>query len=285
MLAVIVVGTAGSVGATRFLKPEYKATATIYIEPPPDDAGPIRAAELLRSFGWLELLTTGVVLDSVAITQRLYLTPAKREGLAGLRGLRPRREVRDRQLQLEGGRVRARPGRWTRSGRASVDSGRGGGLHRAEGRASSGRRQPASLLGRAGASRSASSRRARPARSSLASFSTQLNNPQQANFIRLSLVGPNAAQDRGDPERRDDAVRGGGRGPEAPQAGHPHRDARRAGQVRRGAAARGRDQAGELPGRARSRCPPRTCRWRPGCSPPSRRCSRTTSTRRSRWRS
>ena len=28
------------------------------------------------SFGWLELLTTGVVLDSVAITQRLYLTPA-----------------------------------------------------------------------------------------------------------------------------------------------------------------------------------------------------------------
>ena len=63
-------------GATRFLKPEYKATATIYIESPPDEAGPIRAAELLRSIGWLDLLTTGVVLDSVAMSQRLYLTPA-----------------------------------------------------------------------------------------------------------------------------------------------------------------------------------------------------------------
>ena len=70
MLAVVIVGTAAGVGATRFLKPEYKATATIYIEPPPDDAGPIRAAELLRSFGWLELLTTGVVLDTVAISAR-----------------------------------------------------------------------------------------------------------------------------------------------------------------------------------------------------------------------
>jgi capsular exopolysaccharide synthesis family protein len=77
MLAVIVVGTAGSVGASRFLHPEYTATATIYIEPPPDDAGPIRAGELLRSYGWVELLGTGAVLDSVALSQRLYLNPVR----------------------------------------------------------------------------------------------------------------------------------------------------------------------------------------------------------------
>ena len=83
ILGIVSIGTAASVGATRFLEPEYRATATIYIEPPPDDAGPIRGAELLRSFGWLELLNTGVVLDSVALSQRLYLTPDRvRDSLA-----------------------------------------------------------------------------------------------------------------------------------------------------------------------------------------------------------
>ena len=74
ILTIVLSGTAASVGATRLLKPEYQATATIYIEPAPDDAGPIRAGQLLRSVGWVELLGTGAVLDSVATSQRLYLT-------------------------------------------------------------------------------------------------------------------------------------------------------------------------------------------------------------------
>ena len=77
MLAVVVVGSGLSILATRFLEPVYVATATIFIESPPDNAGPIRAGELLRSTGWVDLLATGAVLDSVATSQRLYLTPAQ----------------------------------------------------------------------------------------------------------------------------------------------------------------------------------------------------------------
>jgi capsular exopolysaccharide synthesis family protein len=75
MLAVATLGTVLSVLSTRFLTPEYAATATIFIESPPDAAGPIRAGELLRATGWIDLLATGAVLDSVALSQRLYLMP------------------------------------------------------------------------------------------------------------------------------------------------------------------------------------------------------------------
>ncbi len=68
-------GDRPSVLSTRFLTPEYAATATIFIESPPDAAGPIRAGELLRATGWIDLLATGAVLDSVALSQRLYLMP------------------------------------------------------------------------------------------------------------------------------------------------------------------------------------------------------------------
>lgn len=83
MLGVVMLGTGASVAATRYLRPEYQAIATIFIEQPPDDEGPIRGAELLRSLGWLDLLTTGIVLDSVAIRQRLYLAvPAQKDTAA-----------------------------------------------------------------------------------------------------------------------------------------------------------------------------------------------------------
>ncbi len=116
-------GTAASVGATRFLKPEYKATATIYIEPPPDDAGPIRAAELLRSFGWLELLTTGVVLDSVAISQRLYLTPAKEKDSLAFADFALADKFVTRQLQAARSTRRDSAGRWSRTGQGVVERG------------------------------------------------------------------------------------------------------------------------------------------------------------------
>lgn len=73
ILLVTLVGTGIGVIATRFVKPEYTAQATIWIESPPGENGPIRSAELLRSQSWVELLTTYTVLDSVIQKEKLYL--------------------------------------------------------------------------------------------------------------------------------------------------------------------------------------------------------------------
>jgi capsular exopolysaccharide synthesis family protein len=77
VLAVALVGTALSVLASRFVKPEYTVMSTIYIEEPSQRAGPIRAEELLSSVQWVELLRTNAVLDSVVQQQQLFITPAK----------------------------------------------------------------------------------------------------------------------------------------------------------------------------------------------------------------
>ncbi|TFG48018.1 MAG: hypothetical protein E4H38_07155, partial [Gemmatimonadales bacterium] len=191
MLAIVLIGTAASVGATRFLKPEYRATATIYIEPPPDDAGPIRAAELLRSLGWLELLTTGVVLDSVAITQRLYLTPVEEKDALAFTGfaLGEQYATGDYELQVdEAGKM------WTLASkrRGVMESGAVGD--------SIGRKvgflwaPPLETLAR-GRSIAFSVVTPREAGQMLLSkMDTKLNNPEQANFIRLNFYGPNAAK-------------------------------------------------------------------------------------------
>lgn len=188
MLAVIVFGTAAGIGATRFLKPEYKATATIYIEPPPDDAGPIRAAELLRSFGWLELLTTGVVLDTVALRQRLYLTPDEQKDSLAFAdfALADKYVTGAYRLKID------------ESGRGWVlESDRAGVIEQGVAGDSIGRTvgflwaPPSSSLP---AKRTIAFGVVTPREAGqklLRSFTTQLNNPQQANFIRLSVVGSN----------------------------------------------------------------------------------------------
>ncbi|TFH64171.1 MAG: hypothetical protein E4G90_08640, partial [Gemmatimonadales bacterium] len=191
MLTIVLLGTAASVGATRFLKPEYRATATIYIETPPDDAGPIRAAELLRSFGWLELLKTGIVLDSVAIAQRLYLTPADPRDSVLFSGfaLEPSYATGNYQLLVDD------TGRnWTLESerKGTVESGTAGdSIGRTVGFAW----VPGSDLLRAGSTIDFSIVTPREAGQRLmAGFATQLNNEQQANFIRLSLLGPDPAK-------------------------------------------------------------------------------------------
>ena len=191
MIGVVILGSAGSVIATRFLTPLYKATATIYIEPPPDDAGPIRAAELLRSFGWLELLTTGVVLDSVAVSEKLYLTPANEKDSPIFAGfsLADKIVTGDYKLEVDGaGRS------WTLlSTRAGVvESGAAGdSIGRKVGFLWAPTAQ--SLAG----ARSIEFGVVTPREAGqklLQNFTSQLNNPQQANFIRLSVTGPNAAK-------------------------------------------------------------------------------------------
>ncbi|MGH7701466.1 MAG: GumC family protein [Gemmatimonadales bacterium] len=77
MLLLTVVGTGLGILSTRFLKPLYTAGATIWIESKPESNGPIRSGELLNSVAWVELLKTGVVLDSTSLRMKLYLTPAQ----------------------------------------------------------------------------------------------------------------------------------------------------------------------------------------------------------------
>jgi capsular exopolysaccharide synthesis family protein len=76
IILVALAGTGLSVLATRFLKPQYTATATIWIDTRDSqegNTGPIRAPELLHNYAWQELLTTYTVLDSVIEKEHLFL--------------------------------------------------------------------------------------------------------------------------------------------------------------------------------------------------------------------
>ncbi len=185
MLGVIVRGAGGSVLATRFMHPEYTATATIYIEPPPDAAGPIRAGELLRSYGWVELLSTGVVLDSVALSQRLYLTLAQPRDSAVFRDFAITDSVRVGSYSLT----------IDKSGRAWVlASSRAGQVETGQPGDSIGRSvgfrwsPPASVLS-AAADVQFNVMSPREAGSALAKRLKPVINQQQANFLRLTLTG------------------------------------------------------------------------------------------------
>src|SRR5690606_7460045 len=77
ILGITILGSALAVFATRFIKPQYTASATIWIEPQRrEGAAPIRAEQLLeQTYAWVELLRTPVVLDSAALRMKLYLEP------------------------------------------------------------------------------------------------------------------------------------------------------------------------------------------------------------------
>ena len=81
MLAIVGVGTIGSIIATRFIRPEYQVGATIWIQGATDPSGPIQADELLKERNWVELVTTYIVLDPVVQKEKLYLRPARAEHL------------------------------------------------------------------------------------------------------------------------------------------------------------------------------------------------------------
>ncbi|NNG16366.1 MAG: polysaccharide biosynthesis tyrosine autokinase [Gemmatimonadales bacterium] len=73
ILGLTVLGTVGAVFGSRFINPDYAASAKIWIEPDPGRSGPIRAPELLSDWAWTELISTSVVLDSAALKAKLYL--------------------------------------------------------------------------------------------------------------------------------------------------------------------------------------------------------------------
>jgi capsular exopolysaccharide synthesis family protein len=112
IIAMTALGLAGGVFASRLVPPQYTAGSTIWIEAITDQygnqsqEGPIRAQGLLRSFAWVELLKSGVVLDSTALKHRLWLTPRHSRDSLALASLEIGSQFRPGQYRLrmaEGG--------------------------------------------------------------------------------------------------------------------------------------------------------------------------------------
>ena len=81
ILGILVLGTAGSIVATKFIQPQYQVAATIRIEDSNNPRGPLAADELLSSRNWIELLTTYIVMDPVVRKERLFLQPKRKADL------------------------------------------------------------------------------------------------------------------------------------------------------------------------------------------------------------
>ena len=88
VLVLLAVGAAAGLAAARMVRPRYVAQGTVWIESTDRAAaaqGPIRSAELLQSYAWVELLKSYTVLDPVVRGERLYVeaaSPADRAALA-----------------------------------------------------------------------------------------------------------------------------------------------------------------------------------------------------------
>ena len=78
ILAVTCLGTAAGLLATRYVKPQYAAQVTVWIDESGQrggpDRGPIRPGHLLEPGAWLDLIRSYAVLDQVVRDERLYLS-------------------------------------------------------------------------------------------------------------------------------------------------------------------------------------------------------------------
>ncbi len=82
ILLAVAMGTSGGVLASRFIDLEYMAEAAIWIENAAGtdaNRGPIRSAQLLESYAWVELLRSFIVLDYAVEELKLYLSLESRD--------------------------------------------------------------------------------------------------------------------------------------------------------------------------------------------------------------
>lgn len=88
-LGLTLLGSAAGMLANRMARPGYVAEATLWIQAPErlETRGPIQSGKLLQSAGWIDLLRSFAVLDSVVRQQRLYLeySPRYTRALANFR--------------------------------------------------------------------------------------------------------------------------------------------------------------------------------------------------------
>jgi polysaccharide biosynthesis transport protein len=83
----LVLGAAGGFAATRFIKPEYEVTATILITSETQQ-GRGDNQSLTESQGWMDLLKTYAIADSVVSKLALYVQPADEQDATALAGFR-----------------------------------------------------------------------------------------------------------------------------------------------------------------------------------------------------
>lgn len=192
VLAATVVGLFGAALAWRVAPVQYTAEGSLWLEPPTQSGGgvtgdvtPIRASGLLEASGWVELLRSYAVLDSVAVQERLYLrAPRQHESaFASLRlgeSFRPGAYVLAVDAEGRTFTLSTADGIVVQSGQLGEAIGSEIGL---EWRPSTGAFPP-------GAEVAFSVIHPRDAARQLSSqISTRID--QQANFLRLSLPGPN----------------------------------------------------------------------------------------------
>ena len=109
---VTCLGTVAGFGAARFIKPQFGAQATIWIDASErrgeDRSGPIRQGQLLDPQAWVDLLKSYVVLDQVAEDQRLFVRPKSRADDGILQTLQVKAQYRPGAYRLQvdpGGRT------------------------------------------------------------------------------------------------------------------------------------------------------------------------------------
>jgi polysaccharide biosynthesis transport protein len=107
VICITTAGTLAGVLGSRFLKPTYEAKATVWVEiPDPQqnarEQGPIQQGELFGTpTGWLDLLRSHVVLDTVVREWRLYLKPKSVADTAALATLTASGDVHPGRYRLE----------------------------------------------------------------------------------------------------------------------------------------------------------------------------------------
>ena len=80
VILAVLVGLGGAFGATRVLRPVYRAQSNVWVDVPgrrgegaSDARGPIRQGALLDADDWVELLRSYIVLDQVVRDLKLYV--------------------------------------------------------------------------------------------------------------------------------------------------------------------------------------------------------------------
>ncbi|MGH7506593.1 MAG: GumC family protein [Longimicrobiales bacterium] len=77
IIAITVLGTAVGFAVTRYMQPLYVTSAQIWMDRViSGPAAPIRSGQLLSQSGWVDLIRSPTVLDSVIRKEQLYLAPS-----------------------------------------------------------------------------------------------------------------------------------------------------------------------------------------------------------------
>jgi len=95
VLGITVLGTVVGVIATRFLDPRYTAKTILWVDVDVGrDRGIASPDEFMGTKGWVELVTSNIVLDTVVQQRRLFVTPIEPGDSTAVSGL----DVTDRVI-------------------------------------------------------------------------------------------------------------------------------------------------------------------------------------------